>query len=120
MSKILMKKLGMAILLLPIGFLSLFLFGEVFAGDLSGISHFIQILPVLVLAFVAWKKPFIGGLVMVMASIVMGMLYALDAKFQVATVLLVELFLFLPPFIAGILLILSSKKITFRFSKNDS
>lgn len=110
MSGKLLKRIGLGLLLIPIGFLFLFLFGEVFSGDMSGFSHILQILPFLVLVYIAWRWPFWGGIVLLLLSIMFGALYAIDVLFPWQTVLLVELVLFLPPFISGTLLILSAKK----------
>lgn len=110
MSKVLLKRIGLGLLIIPVGFLSLFLFGEVFSGDLSGFSHLLQLIPLFVLIYIAWKWPFWGGVALVLFSLALGIIYAVDQLFAWQTILFVELLLFLPPFISGILLVLSSRK----------
>ena len=110
MTKKVLKKIGLALLLVPLCILLLFTFGEIFAGDMSGLSHLVQVVPLALLIFLAYKKPFIGGVILLVASLVFGILYPLAAPFSFRTIVLVESFLFVPPFVSGLLLILSSKK----------
>lgn len=110
MSEKLLKRIGISLLIIPIVFLSLFLFGEVLSGDISGLSHLLQIIPFFILVYISWRWPFWGGALLVLLSVTFGVLYAIDQIFSWQTVLLVELVLFLPPFVSGVLLILSSKK----------
>ena len=110
MSQKILKKTGIGLLLIPLVFLLIFIFGEVFSGKISGISHLIQAAPLLLLIIISNKKPFWGGIIISIISLILGIFYTLRAHFSFQTVLLVELFLFIPPFIAGILLIMSSRK----------
>lgn len=110
MSKQILKRIGLGLLILPVGFLSLFLFGEVFAGDITGLSHLLQLVPFFALIYIAWRWPFWGGIILILLSVVFGTLYAIDQIFSWQTILFVELLLFLPPFLSGTLLILSSRK----------
>ena len=111
MSKKLLKRLGLALLIIPIGFLMTFLFGEVFSGDISGLSHLLQLAPLFALLFIAWKKPYFGGLLLIGISLLLGILYVVDGASAPNVIFLVVLSLFLPPFISGVLLLLSSKKV---------
>jgi hypothetical protein len=110
MAKPLLKKIGIGLLLIPLGFLLLFTVGEIFSGDLSGLSHLIQAAPLLLIIFLAFKKPLFAGILLSTISFVLGIMYIVDGASNLNTIMLVEAFLFLPPFISGILLILSSKK----------
>ncbi|MGD9129250.1 MAG: hypothetical protein PVJ09_02070 [Candidatus Woesebacteria bacterium] len=110
MPKPLLKKIGVALLFIPLSLLLFFTFGEVFSGDLSGLSHLIQAATIIFLIFLALKKPLIGGLLLSSIGLILGTLYALNAPFGFQTIFLVEIFLFVPPFISGILLIISSIK----------
>ncbi|OGG11836.1 hypothetical protein A2Z00_01495 [Candidatus Gottesmanbacteria bacterium RBG_13_45_10] len=105
------KIIGLAILLIPIAFLSLFLIGETVGGDWSGLIHLVQMLPLLLLALLAWKKPLIGGILLVSIGVLLGIAYALSARgFPIQTILLVELILFSPPIVSGICFLSASKK----------
>ena len=72
-----MRKLaGLLLLLLPIGILALFTVGELAGGDVSGVQHVAQTLPIVVLALVAWKKPRTGGIALVVIGAGLAVLYA--------------------------------------------
>lgn len=103
MTPIFLKSLATAILLIPIAFLMLFTVGELASGDLSGASHLLQLLPILILVVLGWKYPRVVGLILVAAAVVLGVLYALDNSMRVATIIIVEAILFVPLAIAGLL-----------------
>ncbi len=52
-----LKTILTVILTLPIVFFMIFLFGEVFAGDLSGFSHILQALPFIIVIILVWSLP---------------------------------------------------------------
>lgn len=104
----LLKKIAMGLLLIPTAILLLFTFGETFGGDLSGLSHLLQLAPLALLIFLAYKKPRIGGILLLAIGLALGVLYPLTAPFKLQTILIVETLLFLPPVLAGALLILST------------
>lgn len=110
MSNLLLKKIGLSFLLIPLCFLLLFTVGEIFSGDLSGLSHLVQAIPILLIAFLSIKKPFMAGSLLLIIGLTLGILYSLRASFEIQTIFLVEIILFLPPVISGILLIMSSRK----------
>jgi hypothetical protein len=110
MSPKLLKKIGIGLLLIPLAFLLFFTFGEVFSGDISGLSHLIQAAPLVLLMLLASKKSFLGGIILLIVGLFLGILYPLRAPFNLQTIFLVEILLFVPPFISGLLLILSSKR----------
>lgn len=110
MSRKIYKSVGIGLLLIPLGVLLLFLFGEVFSGEISGLSHLVQAVPLLLLLFLALKKPFIAGIALILIGITLAVLYPLRAPFNLSTIFIVEVLLFLPPIVSGILLIISSKK----------
>jgi hypothetical protein len=105
----LLKIFGISLLLVPLVFLLLFTFGEVFSGDVSGLLHLIQATPIILLIFLAVKKPFIGGLLLSTIGLILGILYVLDTSVNFQTILFVEIFLFTPPFISGILFVIASR-----------
>lgn len=105
-----LKNIALLILAVPIGFLLLFTFGEVFGGDISGLSHLIQAAPLIILAYLAWKKPFLGGILILAFAIVLAIVFNLMMNDSLTSKLLVSLILFLPPVVSSILLITASKK----------
>lgn len=110
MRKSSLKKIGVGLLFIPLSILLLFTFGEVFSGDMSGLSHLIQAAPLLLLILFSIKKPYTGGLLLLIAGFVLGVLYVIWAPLEPQTILIVESLLFLPPIISGLLLVLSSRK----------
>lgn len=100
---------GVVVLAIPLGFVSLFLFGEIFGGDWSGLSHALQLLPVVVLLFVGWRWPSVGGWLLVLLGIVFGVWYWFAVSFPLLTILLVELLLFAPLIVSGVLLIAAGR-----------
>lgn len=109
MAKFTLKRIGLGVLFIPIGFLLLFLTGEVLSGDISGFSHLAQALPIVFLAILSWKKPFLGGVLLCGAGIILGFWYATLLSFSFRLIFPVGIFLFLPLIISGILFILASK-----------
>ena len=105
-----LKRVAIALLIIPLGILLLFTFGEVFSGDISGLQHLIQAIPLLLLAYLAYKKPLIAGIILLVISLALGILYSVIVSFTFQAILIVEAILFLPPFISGLLFILSSKR----------
>jgi hypothetical protein len=110
MSKGVLRNIGIGLLLIPLSFLLLFTFGEVFSGDISGLSHLFQAAPLVLLIVLAYKKPYIAGVILLLAGLGLGILYPLKAPFNLQTIVIVEMVLFIPPCVAGLLLMLSSKK----------
>lgn len=103
-----LKIIGISILGVPLAFLMLFLFGELFSGDVSGLGHIVQILPLVLLIFLSWTYPRLGGWFLVIGGITLGILYTKN-NFPLSTILFVETLLFLPPVVAGTLFIISTK-----------
>ncbi len=110
MSKQLIKRLALLILFFPVCFLLLFTIGETFSGDISGLGHLLQLAPLILVIFLAWKKPFIGGFLLIVTSIILSVWYLLSVSLSWQTKAVVELILFLPPFISGVLLVISAEK----------
>ncbi|HOX96212.1 MAG TPA: hypothetical protein PLI45_02430 [Candidatus Woesebacteria bacterium] len=50
-----LKTVILLVLSIPIFFFSLFLFGEVFGGDISGLGHLFQVIPLVLLWIVVYK-----------------------------------------------------------------
>lgn len=104
------NKIIFIILLFPIGFLLMFAFGEILAGDFSGFGHFIQLAPIFLIGYLSIKKPFVSGMLLFLVGLFLGITYPSRASFQIQTILLVESLLFMPLVTAGILLMRSAKR----------
>jgi len=65
------KGLKIAALIFPgltIAVLLLFAFGETSGGDRSGLGHLIQVIPIAILMWLGWKRPFWGGIFFLVLS----------------------------------------------------
>ncbi|MBU1166890.1 hypothetical protein KKC60_00585 [Patescibacteria group bacterium] len=102
-----LKAIGLSVLLIPTLFFLIFLVGETVGGDISGISHILQIIPIIVLGIIGLKYPYIGGLILTIIGTILFILYAISAELQS---LFLGLIIFLPLIISGILLILSARR----------
>lgn len=103
------KMIGISLLSLTLGFLLLFTIGEVLSGDISGLSHLLQIVPILLLLILSFKKPKIAGFLLTSSSLTLGLLYPFRASFNLQAIIIVEIILFLPLVLSGIFFMLSAK-----------
>jgi hypothetical protein len=58
------------------GTLLLFLIGETVGGDWSGLGHLIQLIPVVLLMWLGWKRPLLGGIFLVVLSLIAAYSFA--------------------------------------------
>jgi hypothetical protein len=94
----------------PIVILLLFTFGEVFGGDISGVQHLVQLLPLAIVVAGAWRFPRVGGAALVGLSLVLGVVYPFAfAGADLGTIIVVELLLFVPPALAGLLFLAAAR-----------
>lgn len=105
-----LKLLAILISVLPVGFLLFFLIGETIDGMEGSIVHLAQLLPVLAILIFAWKKPQLGGVILVVIGALLALIYAGFMNIPTPALLIVEAVLFLPPIASGILFIYSHKK----------
>jgi hypothetical protein len=105
-----LKAIGMALLLVPLGFLGLFMVGEVAGGDVSGLSHAVQALPLILVAAAAWRWPLQAGAVMVLVGLGIVVVYAIlaSSRFELGTILIVEAVLAVP-IVSGALFVLAGR-----------
>jgi hypothetical protein len=103
-----LKTVGLALLVVPLGFLGLFAAGEVADGDVSGLSHVAQGLPLVLVAAVAYRWPAQAGAVLIVVGLAIVIAYAVIAapRFEVATIAIVETILAVPV-VSGALLLLA-------------
>jgi hypothetical protein len=101
------KFLGLMALVVPLGILALFTAGEVAGGDVSGLQHVVQALPLVALALLAWRKPRAGGVILIIVAIALAVLYAFNAPAVVpgSTRIVFGAVLFGPAIVSGALFI---------------
>ena len=114
MAKISAKQLkiaGLVILLYPIALLLLFTIAETVGGDISGLGHLIQLAPLVILAIFAWKKPDLGGKILVVIAALLAITYLVLVvpRFE-GRLGSGMLLLFGTPIISGLLFIASARK----------
>jgi hypothetical protein len=106
-----LKIAGMALLAIPMVILTLFAVGETAGGDLTGLQHVIELAPLALLAWFAWKRPFWGGVALIaVALIVTGLYVVFIHGFAMPAVILAVLLLFAMPMAAGMLFVAASRK----------
>jgi ABC-type transport system involved in cytochrome c biogenesis permease subunit len=103
-----LKTIGLILLLVPLGFLALFAVGEVADGDVSGLSHVVQALPLVLLAVVAWRWPLPSGALMVVIGVGIVVVYAIVAssRFGLESIVVVEMILAVPV-VSGVLFVMA-------------
>jgi hypothetical protein len=96
-----------------LGMLSLFLVGEVAGGDLSGLSHLIQIAPLAALLALGWWAPQLAGALLIAIGAALAAVYLVAferAPESTGLLLLVAALFLLPPITAGVLLLIAARR----------
>ena len=101
---------GEILLSIPAIFFLIFAVGEAGGNITSGLSHFIQMVPVVVLPILAWNYPKKTGYILSTLAVILTVLYFLPTGKSINLEnILVPLILFVPPFIAGVFFVKSEK-----------
>lgn len=104
------KILAEALLVIPIGLLLFLGFGEIFGGDIYGVQHFVQLLPLLVLAVFAWFHPQKMGMFIFLIGIIAFVAYLImSGQFSLWVRIINGFLLFGTPILSGALFVKSSK-----------
>lgn len=105
------KITGEILIVPPVLLLIILAIGELSGSISSSIQHFLQLVPLFLLAFFSWVYPRIGGILFMTLSFVLAILYMFAFPgFPFYAKLLNTLFLFGIPFLAGTLFLLATKK----------
>ena len=106
-----LKRAGLALLTLPILILAGFAAGELAGGDISGLQHVVELVPVALLAWFAWRRPLWGGMALIVLALILLMLYIVFIHgFPLPTVVLTLMFLFATPLAAGVLFVAAARQ----------
>lgn len=92
--------------------LSLFLVGEVAAGDPSGLAHLVEVGPLVLLLALGWFRPSLAGALLLAAGGTLVAFYVFetnDASVALTEQLLVGIIFLLPPVVAGVLFLVASR-----------
>lgn len=107
-----LKIAGLLFLCFPLLIIIILGIGEMTGGMLSGIQHFVQAVPLVVLGYFAWKKPSIGGKTLIVISSILTILYLIypPGGFSISFRFINALILFGPIILSGVLFWVSSKR----------
>lgn len=105
-----LKRAAIACLAIPIVVLAAFAIGEVAAGDISGLQHVGQGLPLVALAWLAWKWPLWGGAILIVLTLVLAGIYVGMSGFPQSALLPNAVLLFAPPLMAGSLFVAAARR----------
>jgi hypothetical protein len=107
-----LKIAGLVLLAIPALFLAALALGEgVVGGDVWGLQHVAQLAPLVVVAWLAWRQPFWGGVALIALTLVFTVLYFIFIHgFPLTTVLPTLALLFVPPLVAGVLFVLAARQ----------
>ncbi|MGE3960162.1 MAG: hypothetical protein AB7F65_00605 [Dehalococcoidia bacterium] len=99
---------------ITLGLLSLFLVGEVFGGDLSGVVHLVQLVPLAALLALGWRSPNLAGVLLLAIGGALALAYFVetadsDTVSAVERALVAGLFL-VPPIAAGVLFLVAARR----------
>ena len=106
-----LKIAGTVFLAIPMLILAAFAVGEMAGGDITGIQHIVQLAPLALLAWLAWKRPLWSGAVLIALALIFTGLYVIFIHgFPLPTVILTVAFLFATPLVAGMLFVAASRQ----------
>lgn len=96
---------GEIFLLIPEAVLIVLGIGEISGGIISGLQHFVQLLPLLALAIYAWYRPKTGGYILLGIAFLFFILYIFFFQFPLIARIINSMLLFGLPVIGGIFFI---------------
>ena len=78
------------------------------------VMYIVIVLPLALLAVLAWRQPRNGGGLLVIAGVLFALLFLLDirAQYPIEEVLTIEGILFIPPVIAGLLFLMAARHVS--------
>jgi hypothetical protein len=79
--------------------------GEITTGDVSGLSHLIPAVLIYTLIYLCWRRPFEGGITLIVAGLIFGLREI--PGFLTGNVTIFLLIGILPPVFAGLLLVIA-------------
>lgn len=100
-----LKLAALVCLALPIVVLAAFAVGEVAAGTISGLQHVVQLLPLVALAWLGWKRPLWGGIALIGLTLVLAGLFISMDTVPPSAMLFASFLIFAPALLAGIALV---------------
>jgi hypothetical protein len=94
---------------IPLVILLLFAIGETLGGDWSGLGHLIQAIPIALLMWLGWKRPLLGGIFLLVLSLIATYSFANPLHLQGADWLAPLLIIVSPLILSGILFLSAAR-----------
>lgn len=107
-----LKTIALVSLLIPVGLIGVISVAEMVEGQISGLLELLLVVPLVVLAVVGWRRPRLGGQILLAAGIVVALVYAVWISGRADSLpvfLLLLLLVPIPPIVAGILFLAASR-----------
>lgn len=105
------KIIGEICLVIPTVLLTLLGVGEIVGGDMSGVQHFFQLTPLLILGVLSWFYPKYLGYFLLISALILGLWYMITFnRFPLASRIINALLLFGFPCVSGITFIKGGAK----------
>lgn len=107
-----LKRVALVCLAIPILVLAAFALGEVAGGDISGLQHVVQLLPLAALAWLGWKRPLWGGIALIVLTLILAGISIVTAGLSPVPPF-VNAFLYIIlalPLVAGILFVAAARR----------
>ena len=103
------KIAALVLLGLGIAFYLLFTVGEMAGGDVAGVQHLPPVLVLVALLWLAWKRPTVAGIVLLVLAVPLGAAYvAVLVARDLPLTWAVEIAL--PPIVTGLLLVWAGRR----------
>jgi hypothetical protein len=104
------KMAALVLLALGVAFYLLFALGEMADGDVSGVQHLLPAVILAALLWVAWRRPLVAGVVLLVLAVPLGAAYV--AVLVVRDLPLTwALIVALPPVVTGLLLVRAGRRV---------
>ncbi len=107
-----LKTIALVLLLIPAANIGVISVAEMVEGRISGLLELLLVVPLVVLAVVGWRRPRLGGQILLAAGIVVALVYAVwmwGRADSLPVFLLLLLLVPIPPIVAGILFLMASR-----------
>jgi hypothetical protein len=99
-----LRLIAFSILLIPVAVLGVFAVGGLLTGDSGSVRQFVLVIPLIVIAIVGQKKPFVSGSILLIVALSLAITYPLFLTGLSLDYLLgTGLILFGPPTLAGVI-----------------
>ena len=111
-----LKIIGVVLLLIPAALIAVIAVSDMVGGDLMSVLELLFAVPLLILAWLGWRRPRLSGLIIVAGSVVLAAVWCVwstgrfdDWTLHLGYFIQGVLMLFAPPLVAGVLFLLAAR-----------